>query len=70
MQRAVLHPAPHALHHPPGPSSTPALASTPPPAVKYADLKNHRTTNYKFSYDDMLSMNVSLLALLGMTAAC
>lgn len=26
-------------------------------AVKYADLKNHRTTNYKFSYDDMLSMN-------------
>ncbi|EFN53033.1 hypothetical protein CHLNCDRAFT_26194 [Chlorella variabilis] len=24
-------------------------------AVKYADLKNHRTTNYKFSYDDMLS---------------
>ncbi|KAI7841040.1 hypothetical protein COHA_005268 [Chlorella ohadii] len=24
-------------------------------AVKYADLKNHRTTNYRFSYDDMLS---------------
>ncbi len=25
-------------------------------AVKYADLKNHRTTNYKFSFDDMLSL--------------
>ncbi len=25
-------------------------------AVKYADLKNHRSTNYKFSYDDMLSL--------------
>lgn len=29
-------------------------------AVKYADLKNHRTTNYKFSYDDMLAMKVGL----------
>lgn len=28
------------------------------PAVKYADLKNHRTTNYRFSYDDMLSQQV------------
>ncbi len=27
-------------------------------AVKYADLKNHRTTNYRFSYDDMLSQQV------------
>ena len=26
-------------------------------AVKYADLKNHRTTDYKFSYDQMLSLN-------------
>ncbi len=26
--------------------------------VKYADLKNHRTTNYRFSYDDMLSQQV------------
>lgn len=26
-------------------------------AVKYADLKGHRTTNYKFSFDEMLSMN-------------
>ncbi|KXZ44683.1 hypothetical protein GPECTOR_63g12 [Gonium pectorale] len=25
-------------------------------AVKYADLKNHRTTNYKFSFDDMLNL--------------
>ncbi len=28
-------------------------------AVKYADLKSNRTTNYKFSFDDMLSLNVS-----------
>lgn len=27
-------------------------------AVKYADLKNHRTTNYRFSYDEMLSQQV------------
>lgn len=27
-------------------------------AVKYADLKNHRTTNYKFNYDEMLSLKV------------
>ena len=27
-------------------------------AVKYADLKNHRTTNYKFSFDDMLNLKV------------
>ena len=26
-------------------------------AVKYADLKNHRTTDYKFSFDQMLSLN-------------
>jgi len=26
-------------------------------AVKYADLKGHRISNYKFSYDEMLSMN-------------
>lgn len=26
-------------------------------AVKYADLKNNRTTNYRFSYDDMLALN-------------
>lgn len=42
---------------------------TPPPlhciAVKYADLKNHRTTNYRFSYDDMLSQQVGLACLLG-----
>jgi arginyl-tRNA synthetase len=25
-------------------------------AVKYADLKSHRTTNYRFSFDEMLSM--------------
>lgn len=25
-------------------------------AVKYADLKNHRMTNYRFSFDDMLSL--------------
>lgn len=25
-------------------------------AVKYADLKSHRTTNYKFSFDDMLAL--------------
>lgn len=25
-------------------------------AVKYADLKNQRLTNYKFSFDDMLSL--------------
>eukprot|EP00195_Chlamydomonas_chlamydogama_P013083 CAMPEP_0202901536 /NCGR_PEP_ID=MMETSP1392-20130828/14309_1 /ASSEMBLY_ACC=CAM_ASM_000868 /TAXON_ID=225041 /ORGANISM="Chlamydomonas chlamydogama, Strain SAG 11-48b" /LENGTH=593 /DNA_ID=CAMNT_0049588109 /DNA_START=305 /DNA_END=2086 /DNA_ORIENTATION=+ len=25
-------------------------------AVKYADLKNHRSTNYKFSFDNMLAM--------------
>jgi arginyl-tRNA synthetase len=25
-------------------------------AVKYADLKGHRTTNYRFSFDDMLSL--------------
>ncbi|GIL58748.1 hypothetical protein Vafri_13730 [Volvox africanus] len=25
-------------------------------AVKYADLKNHRTTNYKFSFDEMLNL--------------
>jgi arginyl-tRNA synthetase len=25
-------------------------------AVKYADLKNHRMTNYKFSYDAMLDL--------------
>ncbi len=25
-------------------------------AVKYADLKGHRTTNYRFSYDEMLSL--------------
>ena len=25
-------------------------------AVKYADLKNARLTNYKFSFDDMLSL--------------
>jgi arginyl-tRNA synthetase len=25
-------------------------------AVKYADLKGHRATNYRFSYDEMLSM--------------
>jgi hypothetical protein len=31
------------------------------PAVKYADLKSHRTTNYKFSYDDMLSQQVGRL---------
>ena len=30
----------------------------PSSAVKYADLKNHRTTNYRFSYDDMLSQQV------------
>lgn len=27
-------------------------------AIKYADLKSNRTTNYRFSYDDMLSMQV------------
>ena len=32
-------------------------------AVKYADLKNHRTTNYRFSYDDMLSQQVGCVAL-------
>lgn len=25
-------------------------------AVKYADLKNHRMTNYKFSFEDMLTL--------------
>ena len=25
-------------------------------AVKYADLKNNRATNYKFSFDDMLNL--------------
>lgn len=25
-------------------------------AVKYADLKNHRSTNYKFSFDAMLDL--------------
>ncbi|KAK9813474.1 hypothetical protein WJX73_001024 [Symbiochloris irregularis] len=25
-------------------------------AVKYSDLKNHRTTNYRFSFDDMLDL--------------
>lgn len=25
-------------------------------AVKYADLKSHRTTNYRFSFDEMLSL--------------
>lgn len=25
-------------------------------AVKYADLKNHRLTNYKFNFDDMLAL--------------
>ena len=29
-------------------------------AVKYADLKNHRLTNYKFNYDEMLSMKVQV----------
>lgn len=28
-------------------------------AVKYADLKGHRTTNYRFSFDEMLSLQVS-----------
>lgn len=28
-------------------------------SVKYADLKSHRLTNYKFSYDDMLSLQVN-----------
>lgn len=27
-------------------------------AIKYADLKSNRNTNYRFSYDDMLSMQV------------
>ena len=29
-------------------------------AVKYADLKNHRMTNYKFSFDNMLSLQVGV----------
>ena len=29
-------------------------------AVKYADLKNHRSTNYRFSFDEMLSLQVRL----------
>jgi len=28
-------------------------------AVKYADLKGHRSTNYRFSFDEMLSLQVS-----------
>ena len=38
------------------PNYTPSLPPAPP--VKYADLKSHRQTNYRFNYDDMLAMNV------------
>ena len=27
-------------------------------AVKYADLRSHRTSNYRFSYDEMLALQV------------
>lgn len=34
-------------------------------AVKYADLKNHRSTNYRFSYDDMLALQVGVRYMYG-----
>lgn len=38
-------------------------------AVKYADLKNNRLTNYRFSYNEMLSMQVGRVGWRGMIHA-
>eukprot|EP00955_Chlamydomonas_euryale_P060736 357808-Chlamydomonas_euryale.AAC.10 len=51
---------PSTLTPTPAPTSRPSTLTRPPaltcPQVKYADLKNHRMTDYKFSLEAMLSM--------------
>jgi arginyl-tRNA synthetase len=39
-------------------------------AVKYADLKGHRSTNYRFSFDEMLSLQVSSSWVVHALCAC